>query len=191
MLLARRYGLACDRYGPCSDGKVVDAQFGHERAVNALLGLAARPRLLSWTGEIQAGVASCLEALVIDDDVLNNAPYALTPRPWDTDALDVEVIVDGYSRVAASWERNVLCVTSAASSSSRCSAIAVGSTNGSRRVTPVSSTWRARMLRSSFSASRGPARRRPRLSVRTHCPLRRRDRGSRVPRPAAPARAVD
>ena len=95
VLLARRYGLACDCYGPCSDSKVVDAQFGYERAVNALLGLSARPRLLSGIGEIQAGVASCLEVLVIDDEVLNNALYALSPRPWDIDALDVEAMVDG------------------------------------------------------------------------------------------------
>jgi trimethylamine--corrinoid protein Co-methyltransferase len=95
VLLARRYGLACDCYGPCSDSKVVDTQFGFERSVNALLGLAARPRLLSGIGEIQAGVASCLEVLVIDDEVLNNAIYALTPRPWDADALDVEAMVDG------------------------------------------------------------------------------------------------
>ena len=95
VLLARRCGLACDCYGPCSDSKVVDAQFGYERAVNALLGLAPRPRLLSGIGEIQAGVASCLEVLVIDDEVLNNVRYALTPRPWDVDALDVDAMVDG------------------------------------------------------------------------------------------------
>ena len=95
VLLARRCGLACDCYGPCSDSKVVDTQFGYERAVNALLGLAARPRLLSGIGEIQAGVASCLEVLVIDDEVLNNVFYALSPRPWDPDALDVEAMVDG------------------------------------------------------------------------------------------------
>jgi trimethylamine--corrinoid protein Co-methyltransferase len=95
VLLARRYGLACDCYGPCSDSKVVDTQFGYERAVNALLGLAARPRLLSGVGEIQAGVASCLEVLVIDDEVLNNAFYALAERPWDADALDVDAMVDG------------------------------------------------------------------------------------------------
>ena len=76
VLLARRCGLACDCYGPCSDSKVVDAQFGYERAVNALLGLAPQPRLLSGIGEIQAGVASCLEVLVIDDEVLNNVRYA-------------------------------------------------------------------------------------------------------------------
>jgi trimethylamine--corrinoid protein Co-methyltransferase len=95
VLLARRCGLACDCYGPCSDSKVVDTQCGYERGVNALLGLAARPRLLSGIGEIQAGVASCLEMLVIDDEVLNNAFYALSPRPWDADALDVDAMVDG------------------------------------------------------------------------------------------------
>jgi len=95
VLLARRYGLACDCYGPCSDSKVVDAQFGYERAVNALLGVAARPRLLSGIGEMQAGVGSCLEALVIDDEVLNNVFYAIAERPWDSDALDVEAMVDG------------------------------------------------------------------------------------------------
>jgi trimethylamine---corrinoid protein Co-methyltransferase len=95
VLLARRCGLACDCYGPCSDSKVVDAQFGYERAVNALLGLAQRPRLLSGIGEIQAGVGSSLEVLVIDDEVLNNALYALTPRPWDLDALDIDAMVDG------------------------------------------------------------------------------------------------
>jgi len=95
VLLARRYGLACDCYGPCSDSKVVDAQFGYERAVNALLGVAARPRLLSGIGEIEAGVSSCLEVLVIDDEVLNNVFYAVAERPWDADALDVEAMVDG------------------------------------------------------------------------------------------------
>ena len=95
VLLARRCGLACDCYGPCSDSKVVDAQFGYERAVNALLGLAPRPRLLSGIGEIQAGVASCAEVLVIDDEVLNNVRYAVTPRPWDGGALDVDAMVDG------------------------------------------------------------------------------------------------
>ncbi|HOT23509.1 MAG TPA: trimethylamine methyltransferase family protein [Thermoleophilia bacterium] len=95
ILLARRYGLACDCYGPSTDSKVVDAQFGYERAVNALLGLAGRPRLLSGIGEIQAGVGSCLEVVLIDDEILNNAMYALTPRPWDADALDVDAMVDG------------------------------------------------------------------------------------------------
>ena len=94
-LLARRYGLACDCYGPTSDSVVVDAQFGYEHMANALLGLAARPRFLSGPGENQSGVGGSVEALVIDDEVLNYAFYALAPRPWDGDALSVDAIVEG------------------------------------------------------------------------------------------------
>ena len=32
---------------------------------------------------------------MIDDEVLNYALYALTPRPWDAAALDVDAIVEG------------------------------------------------------------------------------------------------
>ena len=95
VLLARRYGLACDCYGPDSDSKVVDAQVGYERMINTLLGLAARPRLVSGVGSVQAGVASSPEVLVIDDEIFNYARYPFTPRPWDADALDVDAIVDG------------------------------------------------------------------------------------------------
>ncbi|HEY5628410.1 MAG TPA: trimethylamine methyltransferase family protein [Candidatus Limnocylindrales bacterium] len=94
-LLARKYGLACDCYGPTSDSVVVDAQFGYEHMANALLGLAARPRFLSGPGENQSGVGGSVEALVIDDEVLNYAFYALAPRPWDADALSVDAIVEG------------------------------------------------------------------------------------------------
>lgn len=94
-LLARRYGLACDCYGPTSDSVVVDTQFGYEHMANAILGLAARPRFLSGMGEAQSGIGGSLEALVIDDEVLNYAFYATTPRPWDAEALDVEAIVEG------------------------------------------------------------------------------------------------
>jgi trimethylamine---corrinoid protein Co-methyltransferase len=93
--LARRCGLAADVYGPTSDSRVVDAQFGYECAVNAMLGLIARPRFLSGIGDIQAGAATCLEALVIDDDILTNVFHAVTPRPWDDGALDVEAMVEG------------------------------------------------------------------------------------------------
>ena len=94
-LLARRYGMACDCYGPSTDSKVADAQFGYERALNAITGMAARPRFLSGIGELQAGVATSLESCVIDDEIINYASYALTQRPWDAAALDTDAIVDG------------------------------------------------------------------------------------------------
>ncbi|HMK92240.1 MAG TPA: trimethylamine methyltransferase family protein [Thermoleophilia bacterium] len=95
VLLARRYGMACDCYGPTTDALVPDAQFGIEHALNALLGMLARPRFLSGVGDVHAGAASTLEALVIDDDVLNDAFYAIAPRPWDDAALDVDAMVEG------------------------------------------------------------------------------------------------
>ncbi len=94
-LLARRYGLACDCYGPTSDSVVVDTQFGYEHMANAILGLAARPRFLSGPGENQSGVAGSVEALVIDDEVLNYAFYAHRQPAWDPDALSLDAIVEG------------------------------------------------------------------------------------------------
>ncbi len=95
VLLARRCGLACDCYGLTSDSKVIDAQFGYERAVNALVGLLARPRFLSGIGEVQGGAATCGEALIVDDDILTNVLHVMAPRPWDAAALDVEAMVEG------------------------------------------------------------------------------------------------
>jgi trimethylamine--corrinoid protein Co-methyltransferase len=94
-LLARRYGLACDCYGPTSDAPTVDTQFGYEHMVNAIVGLAGRPRFLSGMGENQGGVGGSLEALVIDDEVLNYAFQALGSRPYDDDALDIDAMVEG------------------------------------------------------------------------------------------------
>jgi trimethylamine---corrinoid protein Co-methyltransferase len=94
VLLARRYGMACDCYGPSSDSHVADAQFGAEHALNALLGMLARPRFLSGVGDVAAGASSSLEALVIDDDILGDVFYALSARPYDDQALDVGAIVD-------------------------------------------------------------------------------------------------
>ena len=94
VLLARRYGMACDCYGPSSDAHVADAQFGAEHALNAMLGVLARPRFLSGVGDVAAGASSSLEALVIDDDILGDVFYALSARPYDDQALDVGAIVD-------------------------------------------------------------------------------------------------
>jgi trimethylamine---corrinoid protein Co-methyltransferase len=94
-LLARKYGLACDCYGPTSDSVVVDTQFGYEHMANALLGMAAQPRFLSGPGENQSGVSGSVEALVIDDEVLNYAFYAMRPPAWDADALSLEAITEG------------------------------------------------------------------------------------------------
>jgi len=94
-MLARRCGLACDCYGPTTDTLTADAQFGWEHATNALLGLMARPRFLSGIGDLGAGVATCPEIAVLDDELLGNLFYLLEARSWDEDALDIEAMVDG------------------------------------------------------------------------------------------------
>jgi trimethylamine--corrinoid protein Co-methyltransferase len=94
-LLARRYGLACDCYGPTTDSKIIDVQLGYEHALNAIIGMAARPRFLSGFGDIQAGVGSSPEVLLIDDEILNYCFYAFAERPWDGDALDVDAMIEG------------------------------------------------------------------------------------------------
>jgi trimethylamine--corrinoid protein Co-methyltransferase len=94
-LLARRVGLACDCYGPETDAKVTDAQFGWEHGLNAVLGMMARPRMLSGVGDCASGTGASLEGLVLDDEILNSIFYLLDDRPADADALDVDAIAEG------------------------------------------------------------------------------------------------
>lgn len=70
--------MACDSYGPSTDSKVPDAQFGYERAFNTMIALAGKPRFLSGIGEI-----------------LNYAFYALAERPWDEAAFNLDAMVEG------------------------------------------------------------------------------------------------
>lgn len=90
-LLARRHGLACDCYGPHTGAMTLDMQAGYEHALGAALGALARPRLLSGSGSFRS-TSSCLELLVLDDQVFRSALDGLTPRRWDPQALDVEAI---------------------------------------------------------------------------------------------------
>ena len=91
-LLARRDGLACDCYGPLSGAQVLDLQAGLEEGVTLLLSMLSRPRFLSGCGVMQ-GTASCLEALVVHDQLFAHAFNGLTVgRRWDEEALAVEAI---------------------------------------------------------------------------------------------------
>lgn len=94
-LLARRIGLAADCYGLATDAKVVDAQNGYERAINGLLGAMARPRYLSGVGSLDSVAAINLEQIEVDDEILGYLLYAIEERPWDSEALDVDAIVEG------------------------------------------------------------------------------------------------
>jgi len=91
--LARRDGLACDSYGPTSDSPVLDLQAGLEEALTLTLSAMARPRFLSGCGTMQA-TASCLEALVVHDQLFARAFNGLSARDWDDEALAVDAIAD-------------------------------------------------------------------------------------------------
>ena len=98
--LARRDGLACDCYGLCTDSMVPDAQFGYERAINGLLGLAAQPRYLSGMGDLQSGMTTCPEALVIDDDIVSHLLAAAEPHASDDPMLGVQIVGAGVAASA-------------------------------------------------------------------------------------------
>jgi trimethylamine--corrinoid protein Co-methyltransferase len=95
--LVRRLGLPSDVYGLSTDSKVVDAQFGWERAIGGLLAAMARPAFVSGMGFMQSGVGGSLEALVIDDEILRWVEWTLEERPVDDRALDVDELERGVS----------------------------------------------------------------------------------------------
>jgi trimethylamine--corrinoid protein Co-methyltransferase len=91
--LARRDGLACDCYGPTSGAVVLDMQAGFEQGLSLMLSSLARPRFLSGCGTMQA-TASCLEALVIHDQLFAHAFNGLAARGWDDEALGVAAVAE-------------------------------------------------------------------------------------------------
>ena len=99
-LIMRRLGLPSDVYGLSTDSKVIDAQFGFERALGALLAAMARPAFVSGMGFMQGGVGASLEALVIDDEIWRYIAWPLEERPVDGRALDVGAIKQAVSTSA-------------------------------------------------------------------------------------------
>jgi trimethylamine--corrinoid protein Co-methyltransferase len=96
-VIMRRLGLPSDVYGLSTDSKVIDVQFGFERAIGALLAAMARPAFVSGMGFMQSGVGGSLEALVIDDEILRWVEWTLEERPVDDRALDVDELERGVS----------------------------------------------------------------------------------------------
>jgi len=91
--LARRDGLSCDCYGPTSGSPVLELQTGLDEALTLTLSALARPRFLSGCGSLR-GTASCLEALVVHDQLFAALFNGLTARPYDDDALAVDAVAE-------------------------------------------------------------------------------------------------
>ena len=64
------YRLPVDVYGFSTNAHVPDIQNGYERALNALTPVLAGADEISGVGEIDGGIASCPEQMVIDDEIM-------------------------------------------------------------------------------------------------------------------------
>ena len=98
--IMRKLGLPSDVYGLSTDSKVIDAQFGFERAIGALVAAMERPAYISGMGFMQSGVGGSLEALVIDDEILRYIAWPLEERPADDAAMDVDAVKRAVSTSA-------------------------------------------------------------------------------------------
>jgi trimethylamine--corrinoid protein Co-methyltransferase len=98
--IMRKLGLPSDVYGLSTDSKVIDAQFGFERAIGALVAATTRPAFLSGMGFMQSGIGGSLEALVIDDEILRYVAWLLEERPADEAAMNVDAVKQAVSTSA-------------------------------------------------------------------------------------------
>jgi trimethylamine---corrinoid protein Co-methyltransferase len=97
--LAHRLGFSCDAYGLCTSASVLDPAFAYQRMANAMIPALAGTDILSGVGNLDSGLAGCLEGAVIDDEMIGLIKhivlgYEVTP---ETLAFDVmrEVIPSG------------------------------------------------------------------------------------------------
>jgi trimethylamine---corrinoid protein Co-methyltransferase len=97
--LAHRIGLNCDAYGLCTSASVLDPAYAYQRMANAMIPALAGTDILSGVGNLDSGLSGCLEAAVIDDEMIGLIKhivrgYEVTP---ETLAFDVmrEVIPTG------------------------------------------------------------------------------------------------
>jgi trimethylamine--corrinoid protein Co-methyltransferase len=68
--LAHRLGFACDAYGLCTSAGVLDPAYAYQRMANALIPALAGTDIMSGVGNLDSGLAGCLEAAVIDDEMI-------------------------------------------------------------------------------------------------------------------------
>jgi len=97
--LAHRLGLCCDAYGLCTSASVLDPVFAYQRMANAMIPALAGADIMSGVGTIESGMAGCLEAAVIDDEIIGLIKhivrgYEVSPETLAFDVMQ-EVIPSG------------------------------------------------------------------------------------------------
>ncbi len=92
------YNLPVNVYGLCTSSLSPDIQSGYERAFNAVLPILAGADEISGVGEMEGGVTSSWEQMVIDDEILTSIGRIVRGFEVNEESLALEVIarvIDG------------------------------------------------------------------------------------------------
>lgn len=92
--LAHRLGFTCDAYGLCTSASVLDPAFAYQRMANAMIPALAGTDILSGVGNIDSGLAGCLEAAVIDDEMISLIKHIVRGYEVNTETLAFDVMRD-------------------------------------------------------------------------------------------------
>ena len=88
--LARRYGLPTQRGGLGSSSKLLDAQAGYQKAISLIPSLLLTPDVAG--GIASLGPGTCLEIMVIDNEIIDYALRYLEGLEVNDDTLALDVI---------------------------------------------------------------------------------------------------
>jgi trimethylamine---corrinoid protein Co-methyltransferase len=90
--LARYYNFPTWGRGACSDAKTLDAQFGFEVFMNAILPALGGVNLIHDAGRIDFGKSGCFEALVMADEIIDACRRVIRGFTVDEEHLAFQAI---------------------------------------------------------------------------------------------------
>jgi len=90
--IAEYYDFATWGRGACSDAKVLDAQFGSEVFMNAIIPALGGVNLIHDAGRMDFGKSGCLEALVLADEIIDACRRVIRGFKVDEEHLAFEAI---------------------------------------------------------------------------------------------------
>ncbi len=91
-LLGRYRGLPTTSFGLTSVSKMVDAEYGYEKAADGLASALAKPHILSGMGCFGGGVYASYESLIVDHEIVGFLWRLLDGLRVDEETLGVEVV---------------------------------------------------------------------------------------------------
>ncbi len=90
--LAHRLGFTCDAYGLCTSASVLDPAYAYQRMANAMIPALAGTDILSGVGNLGSGLAGCLEAAVIDDEMIGLIKHIVRGYEVNSETLAFDVM---------------------------------------------------------------------------------------------------